>query len=540
MSMTTEHIQEDTAEKADNIDGSYVVTNDESAVYITVHPPKGEGSSVKENDIIEALKNCGVTNVARHIIVGEIKEPSGQPIKVADFSKAPEPKIQVSVTRDRMEASLQVDLPHGCRSISVEEIMEKIKASGVVFGINGEAAEEAHKHHGYRTTCAKGQPQINGKDAAIKYCINTENKGRPAELENGRVDYKDLNLFITVHEGQLLAEKIPPTAGINGTDVLGQPVLAKPGKDKLMPAGKNVQVVDNTIISNITGQLLIANNKINVMPSIEINGDVDLSTGNIEFEGSVTVRGSVQEGFSVKAEGNVEVCGIVSGCIIEGKSVLIRTGIQGMNKGYVKAQENVVAKFIENATVIAGEDILVNDSVLNSRISAAKRVIVEGKRGLIVGGKIMAGEEIRAKVIGTQASRTELEVGVNPMLREEYQNIRRNFKKVEVSLDKAQKALTILKSMDQSSMSQNKKEMLLRLTKTRFQLIGQSENMRKRIAEIERTFEEMKFGRIKVSDVMFAGVNVVVGTQVKYIRKALKSASLYAEDDEVKVGAYND
>lgn len=451
----------------------------------------------------------------------------------------PETYIKVNVTRNRMEASMQIDVPEGARPVTVEEVMAKIKISGVVFGIDEKAVQKACRHPDFRFDIAKGQQAVNGMDAVIKYHVDRQNNGRPLELENGQVDYKNLNLFTVVHEGQLLAEKIPSTPGIPGTDVLGQTFPPKPGKDIMLPLSKNVRVEDNAIYATIAGQLQVANNKISVIPILEIEGNVDLSTGNIEFIGSVTVRGSVQAGFTVKAEGNVEVFGSVAGGAVEGKSVMVKGGIQGRSHGYVKAKKNVIAKFIENAKVYAGADVMVNDTILHSEVSAGKRVIVEGKRGMIAGGTITAGAEIRAKVVGTyMAIGTNLEVGINPMLRDEYQNIRQEMKKVDTSLDQVQKMLHTLKAMDPNRIPQDKKDMLLKLTKTQFHLVGQSENMRRRMAEIEQGFEEMKFGRIKVANAIFPGGKVVVGNLVKTIRETLQFVSLYAEDGEVRIGSF--
>jgi uncharacterized protein (DUF342 family) len=540
--MTEERVLEKANETTNDLDSYYTIEADEkNGVLLTVHPAKGAGVSLKEMAVFEELNKRNVKNYNRSLILREIKEPSATPVKIADFVKEaiPEPEIQVTVARDRMEANLQLIMPKGCRPVTLEEMNEKIAKSGIVFGIDHEAVQKAFEHPGFRVVCAKGQTQIDGKDAFVKYHVDMDNKGRPVEHEDGKVDYKDLNIFTMVFQNDLLAEKVPATPGINGIDVLGQPVTAKPGKEINLPAGKNVQIVDQTIVAAISGQLLIQNNKVNVLPVIEIKEDVDLSTGNIEFVGSVIVKGSVQAGFTVKAEENVEVFGTVSGGVVEGKNVNIKMGIQGMHRGYVKATENVIAKFIENATVYAGQDVLVNDVILHSRINAGKKVVVEGRRGMIAGGTVMAGEEIRAKVVGTHMSiGTELEVGVNPMLREEYQNIRREIKKVEISLEQTQKALTILKAMDQTTMPQDRREMLLKLTKAQFHLVGQVETMRNRMNDIELAFEEMKYGRIKVGDVMFPGVKVVIGTLVKPIREALKFVSLYAEEGEIKVGTF--
>lgn len=462
------------------------------------------------------------------------KNPNEPPAKIV------EPDVRILISRDRMEASLVIALPPGSRALEMDEVLDKIQKNGVVFGLKHDVIKKAYDDaSGFGVVCATGEPAVNGVNGSIVYKVNMENKGRPDELEDGSVDFKNLNLFTMVQEGDILAEKILATPGTTGTDVLGNPCIAKPGKEAPNPVGKNVLVVENTFVAAISGQVLIANNKINVVPVIEIKEDVDVSTGNIEFIGDVIVRGSVQPGFEIKAEGNVEIYGTVSGGTVEGRNVIIKMGVQGMHRGYIRAKENVVAKFIENATLHAGVDILVSDVVLNSRISAGKRVIVDGKKGLIVGGTVMAGEEIRAKIVGTHmATITALEVGVNPMLREEYQHIRGEIKKVDVNSEKTQKALNILRSMDQSSMAPDKREMLLKLTKAQFHLAGQGETMRKRIAAIEEEFAGMREGRIKVQDTIFPGVKIVVGTLIKPISEALKFASLYAEDGEIKIGSF--
>jgi uncharacterized protein (DUF342 family) len=524
-----------------DVDGYYSIDLNDDGVYLAVYPPQGNGKAVDEAKIIEELKSQSITDFKYALLVKTTKEASGSKMKIGELPLPEvEPDIQVLVSRDRMEATLQIIKPKNSKPLNYDLILAKIQNSGIVYGIDHTAIKQAFERPGIQVIAARGQNPTDGQNAYIKHHIDQEAKGKPVELENGKVDFRNLNMFTTVQEGELLAEKIPATQGIAGMDILGNTVSPKPGKDMMFPVGKNVKVVDNKIVAAIAGQLLIANNKIHVIPVIEIKGDVDLSTGNIEFVGNVIVRGSVQAGFTIKAEGNVEVYGTVSGGTIEGKDIIIKMGIQGMGRGYVKAAGNVVTKFIENATVYAGNDVIVSEVVFHSQIRAAKKVIVQGKRGLIAGGKVIAGEEIVAKTAGTQmATCTDLEVGVNPVMREEFQQLRKDIKKLEINLDQAQKAIHILKAMDQSSMPADKREMLLKLTKAQFHLVGQIENMRNRMAEIELAFEEMKYGRIRVSDIIFPGVKIVVGTLIKPIREQLSYSSFFSEDGDIKIGAFN-
>lgn len=527
-------------ETAQAIDGTYQINTGEDGVHLTVFPAKDGGKPVREPIVVNDLKSKQITEFNYNVIVRAVQDAAGVPVKIADkAAELAEPEIQVLVDRDRMEASLQIVIPKNSRPLSLDEVYDKITNSGVTHGVDHEEVKRAYERPGARVAFAHGDKAVDGTDAHIKYHVDTENKGRPVELADGRVDFKDLNLFTVVNEGDVLAEKIPPTPGTSGTDVLGQTVLPKPGKDMLMPVGKNVQVVDTKIIAAISGQMQLAGGKLHVSPVIEVKADVDLSTGNIEFVGNVIIRGSVQMGFMVKADGNIDIYGSVSGGTVEGKNIVIRGGIQGMQRGHVKAKENLTAKFIENAIVSAQHDVLVSDTILHSRVNAGKKIIVESKRGFIAGGHAMAGEEIRAKIVGTHlAVATDLEVGINPEIRDEYQMLRRELKKAEVSLDQAQKALTILKGMSQSDMPPEKREMLLKLTKSQFHLVGQVDTMRKRITEIDVIFEEVRYGRIKVSDIVYPGVKIVIGTLVKPIREPLKFVSFYAEDGEIKIGSF--
>jgi len=523
-----------------SVDGSFQIDQQDDGVFLTVRPAQGDGTPVREPLVMDELKKRGITDYDFSAIIRVVKESSGSPVKIAEKSSpAAEPEIQVLVDRDRMSASLQIIKPKGSRQLTFEEVLEKIHAAGVVQGIDMDAVKRAYDRPGTPVTCARGSAPVNGTDATINFAFDMNKRGRPVELEDGRVDFKDLNLFTVVAEGDLLAEKIPPTQGTPGVDVLGQPIFPKPGKDIPLPLGKNVYADENKIRAGIAGQLQLQNNKLHVSPVIEIKGDVDLSTGNIDFVGNVIVRGSVQTGFTVKADGNVEIYGSVSGGTVEGANIVIRTGIQGMQRGYVKAKKNVTTKFIENATVSAEGDVMVNDVILHSNVSAGKRVIVEGRRGFIAGGHVIAAEEIRAKTVGTHlAVATDLEVGVNPAIRAEYTELRKEIKKNEITLDQAQKALNVLKNVSPADLPPEKREMMLKLTKAQFHLAGQVEAMRRRIAEIELLFEEMRYGRIRVSDTVYPGVKIVIGTLVKPIRETLKFVSFYADEGEIKIGSF--
>ena len=417
--------------------------------------------------------------------------------------------------------------------------MAALQEKNIVFGIDHESLQRCLPIM-RDFEIAKGQPAVKGEDAQIVRKFNLGEKGRPVKNKYDQVDYKNLNLFVLVKKGDLLAERIPHTMGTTGQDIYGAEVPAKPGKPKPMPNGKNTAVDgENSLIATMDGQIVDNGSKINIDPQLSISGDVGVSTGNIDFTGAVHISGSVQAGFVVKATGDVEVKGMVSGATIEACNVYVTGGVQGMNRGKIMAREDVRASFAENAEIEAGNNIYIADVSLHSELRAGKMVIVEGKRGLVTGGFLAAGEEVRAKVIGNQMNvATKITVGVNPMLQRKYQETCREYSEAKKKLSQLTKALNTLGKIDMTKLPQNRIDQINTMTRSQFPLAGLVERDEKLIQQMESEMEAMKNGRVRVSDVMYPGVKLTINSVMKNVQAEEKHCTLYVEEDFVKTGAY--
>ena len=237
------------------------------------------------------------------------------------------------------------------------------------------------------------------------------------------MNFKELNRIQNVVEGQPLAQKMPAERGKGGKTLFGRYLEAKNGKDINLPLGKNV-VMDSdgrTILAAMNGQVLLVGDKINVEPVMEIEGDVSIKTGNITFLGTVIVKGSVEDGFNIKASGNIEVHGTIGRCsIIADGNIVVSGGIMGHDEGVVLAGGSLWAKFIQNTSVTVEEYVIVADGIMNSNVTAKKRIMLQGKRASIIGGHLFATEEISAKSVGSSGGGREtiLEVGFDPQLKQ--------------------------------------------------------------------------------------------------------------------------
>nr|MBO6294421.1 DUF342 domain-containing protein [Schwartzia sp. (in: firmicutes)] len=372
--------------------------------------------------------------------------------------------------------------------------------------------------------------------------FNAELKGKLEEDIYCRVDYNNFNLFLLAKKGVILAERVPHTLGVEGTNVFGDTIKPKPGKPKPVPAGKNTEIQDeNYVVATIDGQIVEANNKFSVDPRLEIKGDVGVGTGNINFVGAVDVGGSVLQGFQVKATGTVSIEGAVNGGTVEGYSVFVKGGIigAGPGKGVVIAEEDVQATFVENGTIEAGGEIQIADVVLHSDLRAGVRIVVEGKRGLVTGGYLAAGEEIRAKTIGNPALvASRLVVGVNPSLQKRYQAACKEYSESKKKLKQLTQALNTLGKIDVSMLPPQRAEQIAQLTRSQFPLAGQVERSERLIKELEEQIAQMKNGRIRVSDRVYPGQKLIVNSIVKHIQTEEQHCTFQVEDDEVKVGPY--
>ncbi len=248
---------------------------------------------------------------------------------------------------------------------------------------------------------AYGYAPVDGQDSIVVIYYHEPVK-KPVLLEDGRVNYYELGHIVAVQAGDIIGIRTPPTNGDSGYNVMGELLPAQPGKDIALPVGKGIIVMDNKAIAEYDGALSWDNNKVSILKSITINGDVDFSVGNINFPGKVLVTGNVMEGFKVQADDDIDIRGGVDDAevISWNGSIFVQKGIIGRGKAIIIAHKNVEAKFIQESMVEAGQNIIVNEYVLRCDIKAGNSVLIQGRKGRIMGdNNISAKTKIKAAQI---------------------------------------------------------------------------------------------------------------------------------------------
>ncbi|MDQ1913335.1 FapA family protein [Paenibacillus sp. GD4] len=452
--------------------------------------------------------------------------------------------MDIVLSEDKLSAYLQFTNVDDNFRISKEQLDEFIKSHHLVHGVDyvklEAIAKDPKAYFLTKTLIASGDEPKNGQDGYVKYLYDLDDQTkRPTELEDGTVDYKEVTTIHNVRKGQLIGQRVLATQGVAGKAVTGETLFAKDGKEARFKLGKNVviDVEQISLYAAIDGMVTkTERDKINVFPIFEVNGDVDYNIGNIDFVGTVVIRGSVLTGFRVKASGDIRITGSIDGADLEaGGSIEITAGILGHNKSVIRAGKRVKSSFIQDATVEAGEEVLVSQSIMHSTIRAGKQVICKGTKGLIVGGTIQAGEFVQGRTIGnTMSTITVIEVGVLPELRNELLQLRAHVKAVNESLDKTEKALTLLDQLAAAGqLGPDKVGMRIKLNHTKKQAMEDLLTSKERMLEIEKSLEDSENAKVEVLSVVYGGTKLVIGRYTKFIKDPTSRMKFQLSDGDI-------
>jgi uncharacterized protein (DUF342 family) len=535
-------------------DGEVYVHLFSDGAFLKVAPPVGRGRKAADAHAMQALMNRGVKDIDEALVGKLVHEASGAYVKVGNFDHRPvnDSIVSVEIPEGEMKAYIQVVPPGqgGC-DLSLETYLSFLRNNRVVYGVKEDFLWDFADRPVYKepVLVAEGSRPADGRDAYIQYNFETDQtKVRLREGSNGRVDFKELNIIQNVVENQPLAKKIPAESGTVGRTVTGKVIPAKNGRDTGLPVGNNVHVGDDgaTIIANINGQVVVVSGKINVEPVYTVQGDVNLKTGNIIFLGTVMITGNVEDGFSVKAAGNIEVNGTVEKAELDAEGdVIVHQGITGKNAGLVRAGRSIWARFIENAVVEAGNMVVVSDGIINSQVDAFKRIICQGKRAHIVGGRLRASEEINAKILGSPTSGTETicEVGFDPKSKQELDKFTALKEQAEKQLEDTQLNLQTLINIkkQRKSLPEDKEAYMKELMDKRQVLMGDIKKADEGIARVQEYLNSLKTrGRVSASAKVYPGVKILIRDARDDVRNEYRAVTFILENGLIRVTKYEE
>ncbi|MEA4972275.1 MAG: FapA family protein [Candidatus Metalachnospira sp.] len=438
---------------------------------------------------------------------------------------------KVTVSNDKLRAYLYIVPPeNGGKEVSLGLIYNAINKNKITFGIIKEALLDISQNHiyGKDVLIAEGMSQVNGINGSYKLLFDINNDGKPKEKEDGKVDFHDLDLVKNVEEKQPLCIIGLPTEGKDGVSVYGQKILAKNGKPISSMTGKNTVLSEDgkVIAAAKSGHVTLNYGKINVNDTLYIKENVDNSTGNIRTNSSVVVTGSVLPGFSVESNGYIQIGGTISGSFIKASgNIILRNGIIG---GKLECEGDLTTKFIENCDVFVKGSVKA-DYIMNSRIVCAKNIEAIGIISKIVGGSLIAGENIEARIIGTISyTKTYLEIGTDPTVINRQQELIKMIPDLEARIYGLQSLLSLFQQLQNAN----------RLTEDKRQAFSDAvysyESSSSLLQECKQELEDIKesvkirgYGKVICSGTLYPGTTVKIGDSTMSIKTPIVNKMLF-------------
>lgn len=454
-----------------------------------------------------------------------------QPLTIAIGEKR-DARCVVQVSKDKLSASMTLVPPQGGANLTLDQATAALNEKGVRAGLLEDAIAAAVEA-GVATNVqvAQGKPCINGDNTKFEQLVPDMVERHPHIDEQGMADYRDLGDLVVVKTGTPLLRRIPPTEGEEGFDVGGNALRPKPGISwPFAPGLKGVETDANDpdlLVASVTGQPVMVSRGVKVDPNFVLK-QVDLSTGNVKFDGAIQIKGDVTDGMKVTCTGDVVIGGaVLAGEIETTGNVVIKGGVIGHSEyngkasgstswfsAKVVAQGHIHAKYAENAYLRSEANIELDDYAMHTEIAALGHIIIGkpgGKKGKFIGGHARATVSIRVAESGSDAGPpTVLQAGYNPALTKELFLLDQRTAKHETEVANLQKIIDFVTAHPE----RNKDDLAGRATVT--QEMHQSEllDIEAQRANLKEAMHLADDAHIAVEYVIHGGTEVCLGGKV--------------------------
>lgn len=519
-------------------------------MYLEVIPPTDGGMAVQPTEAeayLDKVLNAGYDKTA---LRSELKKAGNVQREILLVNGTVPPvneTLIVQIAPDRFSAKGIFYPPsEGGARMTKQDIVAEMVKCGIKYGVAEQNIERFLNTRDYTETyvLAEATMQVEGKDAVIEYFFDTDLTRKPKLNEDGSVNFHHLDLISSVNEGDLLAQLTPAVNGKPGIDVCGTLLRPAKVKQKILRHGKNIRLSEDGLkaYSEVNGHAMLEDDQLFVSNVYEVAANVDTATGDIVYEGDVLVHGNIIAGYRIQAKGDITVEGVVEGAtLIAGGQIILKRGIQGMGRGLLQADGNIIAKFIESATVEAGGYVAA-DAILHSNVIAKGDVTVDGRKGLIVGGNVRSGSSISARELGsTMGTVTVVEVGIDPVVVEEFRSLEKEQTANAEEMEKLMQTLTgLAKKVKMGEKLQGDKLLQFKIsTGQRELLLKREEEINMRMERLREEIDSYEGGAVKIQGNVYNGSKIIISNAIFYVRQEISYCRFIKRQGEVKVESYS-
>jgi hypothetical protein len=219
---------------------------------------------------------------------------------------------------------------------------------------------------------AEGFPPKDGVDGRFEFdpALSEHTPPPPSTDADApaHTDHYASRIGMTVREGAVLGRVIPPVDGFDGFDVFGNCLAARPARPSPIKHDDTIELAsDGRMLAKVGGIIATTPGTIRVNPTLEINGNVDFSTGSVDFPGDVLVQGSVRDCFTVKAGRDLTVNQLVDGATLAAaRDCTLRHGMASKDRHTLNVGRNLVAKYLSGVECHVGGCATIESDVSHS------------------------------------------------------------------------------------------------------------------------------------------------------------------------------
>lgn len=515
---------------------SFSLFEENQVIYVRVTSP-----GVTVFDFNSVLKNFPQIKVSQFAVLqNAFKLADGKNYEVGTLKL----KYELEIASDDMTVYIKINVPQeeidADLVIIQTEIIQLLKEQGVNTGILTEVLKNELVSN-KKIVIARGIEPIAGEDGV---CTYYELSKREAKIdETGKSDHYELNLIDNVKMGDWLGEKTLPTAGVDGLTVKGAKIPAKFGREAMLKYDRNtvdeVQRGDKfVLIAKNNGAVNFANGKIRVENHIIIYGDVDFSTGNIDFDGNITINGTVLDKFSVKATGDIEIKGkdgIGAAEKIESTngSIYVSGGVNGKNEAVIIAKKDIFVKFANECRMIAGNSINISKYAFDSYLQADK-IYLDPKKGKIVGGEINAKHKIVSAAIGNiqeRQTKVNVEGFIRGNVKAELDTMQIKMSDLVLNINRMRRKLEIFEQ-NIDKLDERAKNTYYALLQNNQSLLDELANMSSQLEKFEDILRTRGEGEIQIHQAVYPKTMMKLKSLQKQVAECMR-CSFYIKDNEI-------
>ena len=467
-------------------------------------------------------------------------------------------KLSVLISPDNMSAILKLTAAQGGSPICYSDVVQCFKSSGIVKGVSKEKVQRLI-NKGLLTSAgdatsmevALGGSCQPGVDGFIEYLVEDPiNKVLcPKEGANGKVDMRELGGVVYVAKGTKLARLIRPTAGVDGFTVTGKIIKAKAGKEGFIEEAEGSYFIDKektTLVANKSGMPKHLDKSVAVNNLLEIE-NIDVSTGNIRFDGAIFVKGDVCEKMQLFATGDIIIGGCVESAQVKSKGdICINQGIIGHqtvgdngepeNSTTIHAKGGISAQFVQYTDMVSQGKISIVQYISHCQIIVEGELWVGDRSKTIADGKlfgsyIQSGGSIFVGTLGSPCGDTT-SIDLN-YWSEKLTELRHNTQeKVELILTRSGKISELIKKLT----NENSKDeaLLLRLDnslKQHFALLLQfNTNIMRNEIKAATHLDELS---ISAYQGILTGVDITIADSSHCLKRDHDATSVYWRNKKI-------